>query len=117
MASTKATARKPGIFLSGRSIPASRGCRRFPAIRCRRIDPPPGTVWPPLPPSVPEGKVIALVAISGIGYRYTVLTVPPPKPDQGLPPTPEHPITPTPPNPATPAHPIAGQPTPTPTRR
>lgn len=50
------------------------------------VDPPPGTVWPPLPPSVPEGKVIALVAISGIGYRYTVLTVPPPKPDQGLPP-------------------------------
>ena len=52
------------------------------------IDPPPGTIWPPLPPSVPEGKVIALVAISGVGYRYTVLTVPPPKPDHSLPPSP-----------------------------
>jgi hypothetical protein len=46
------------------------------------VNPPPGTIWPPLPPSVPEGKVIALVAISGVGYRYVVLTVPPPKPDQ-----------------------------------
>ena len=68
------------------------------------IDPPPGTVWPPLPPSVPEGKVIALVAISGIGYRYTVLTVPPPKPDQGLPP--EKPET-QPPHPAQPLPPTA----------
>jgi len=48
-------------------------------------DPPPGTIWPPLPPEIPAGKVIALVAISGIGYRYAVLTVPPPKPDQGGP--------------------------------
>jgi hypothetical protein len=48
-------------------------------------DPPPGTVWPPLPPEIPEGKVIALVAISGVGFRYTVLTVPPHAPDQGLP--------------------------------
>lgn len=52
------------------------------------VDPPPGTVWPPLPPIVPEGKVIALVAISGIGYRYTVLTVPPPIAGHPLPPTP-----------------------------
>jgi len=52
------------------------------------VNPPPGAVWPPLPPSVPEGKVIALVAISGVGYRYVVLTVPPPKPDHGLPPSP-----------------------------
>jgi hypothetical protein len=49
-------------------------------------DPPPGTIWPPLPPSVPEGKAIVLIAISGVGYRYAVITVPPPKPGQGLPP-------------------------------
>jgi hypothetical protein len=77
------------------------------------VDPPPGTVWPPLPPSVEPGKVIALVAISGIGYRYVVLTVPPKKPDQGLPGSgdietkPEHPIAPT--NPTTPTQPIAPQ--------
>jgi hypothetical protein len=34
---------------------------------------PPGVVWPPLPPSVPQGKAIALVAISGVGYRWTVI--------------------------------------------
>lgn len=60
-------------------------------------DPPPGTIWPPLPPSIPEGKVLAVVWISGIGARYAVLTVSPPLidntlpgqpgvPDQGLPP-------------------------------
>jgi hypothetical protein len=48
-------------------------------------DPPPGTIWPPLPPSVPPGKAIVLVAISGVGYRYAVITIPPVKPDQGLP--------------------------------
>lgn len=40
------------------------------------IDPPPGTVWPPLPPSVPAGKALVLVFISGVGYRYTVVTIP-----------------------------------------
>jgi len=51
------------------------------------IDPPPGTIWPPLPPSVPAGKVLVLVYISGVGYRYAVLTVEHGggEPDQGLP--------------------------------
>jgi hypothetical protein len=60
------------------------------------IDPPPGTIWPPLPPSVPAGKALVLVFISGVGYRYAVLTIPEPDtdpdygvdeehPDQGLP--------------------------------
>lgn len=35
--------------------------------------PPAGVVWPPLPPSVPSGKALALVAISGVGYRWTVI--------------------------------------------
>jgi hypothetical protein len=69
------------------------------------IDPPPGTVWPPLPPSVEPGKVLVAVFISGVGSRYVVLTVPergegepdqglpgrpgrPPQPGQGLPPSP-----------------------------
>jgi hypothetical protein len=34
---------------------------------------PPGVVWPPLPPHVPTGKAVALVAISGVGYRWTVI--------------------------------------------
>lgn len=49
------------------------------------VDPPPGTVWPPLPPGTPEGKAIALVAISGVGYRYVVITVSPPMVDNTLP--------------------------------
>jgi hypothetical protein len=49
-------------------------------------DPPPGTIWPPLPPEIPPGKAIALVAISGLGYRYAVITIPPAKPGQGVPP-------------------------------
>jgi hypothetical protein len=49
------------------------------------VDPPPGTIWPPLPPSVEPGKVLVAVFISGVGHRYVVLTVPPPKPDQGGP--------------------------------
>jgi hypothetical protein len=39
----------------------------------------PGTIWPPLPPEVPPGKVLALVGISGLGWRWAVLTVPTPK--------------------------------------
>jgi hypothetical protein len=45
------------------------------------VDPPPGTIWPPLPPEVPPGKAIALVAIAGpdgVIWRYTVITVPTP---------------------------------------
>jgi hypothetical protein len=50
-------------------------------------DPPPGTVWPPLPPSIPAGKAIALVLISGVGYRYAVIDIPENKPP--LPPRPQ----------------------------
>jgi len=56
------------------------------------VDPPPGTVWPPLPPEFPGGKAFALVGITGVGYRYIVVTIPPPQPDQGLPPTSEPPV-------------------------
>jgi hypothetical protein len=48
---------------------------------------PPGEVWPPLPPGTPEPhKAIAIVAIPGVGYRYTVVELKAPAhPDQGLP--------------------------------
>ena len=53
------------------------------------VDPPPGTVWPPLPPEVsPPGsakKAIVLAAIEGVGYRYIVIELKPAHPDQGLP--------------------------------
>jgi hypothetical protein len=48
-------------------------------------------VWPPLPPDVPSGKALALVAIEGVGYRYVVIQIEPGHPDQGLPPQPGRP--------------------------
>jgi hypothetical protein len=50
-------------------------------------DPPPGTVWPPLPPSIPEGKALAVIWISGVGSRYAVITVPPHPEHPDRPPT------------------------------
>jgi hypothetical protein len=62
----------------------------IPGIEPPPTDPPPGTVWPPLPPEVspPDGgakKAIVLAAIEGVGYRYVVIEISPPHPDQGLP--------------------------------
>jgi hypothetical protein len=39
------------------------------------INPPPqvGVIYPPLPPAAGSGKVLALVFISGVGARWTVL--------------------------------------------
>ena len=34
---------------------------------------PPGVIWPPLPPNVPQGKALVLVAISGVGKRWAVI--------------------------------------------
>jgi len=50
-------------------------------------DPPPGTIWPPLPPGaeIPAGKALLLAAIKGVGYRYIVVEIEPAHPDQGLP--------------------------------
>ena len=42
------------------------------------VDPPPGTIWPPLPPDaeLPDGgKAVVLVAIEGVGYRYVVISI------------------------------------------
>ena len=52
------------------------------------INLPPGEVWPPLPPGTAEPhKAIAIVAIPGVGYRYTVVELKPGHPDHGLPPS------------------------------
>lgn len=65
---------------------------------------PPGVVWPPLPPSAGTGKAIVLVAISGVGYRWTVIdlgaSIGHPLPPGGdkppvAPGTPGHPLPPT----------------------
>ena len=80
------------------------GLPSIPGIPLPPIALPPGEIWPPLPPGTPEPhKVVAIVAIPGVGYRYTVVELkapthpdqglprPPHRPDQGLPdePTPE----------------------------
>lgn len=55
-------------------------------------DPPPGTIWPPLPPDVEvTGKALVLAAIQGVGYRYIVVEIAPAHPDQGLPSDQPHP--------------------------
>jgi hypothetical protein len=59
---------------------------------------PPGSIWPPLPPSIPPGKAVVAIYISGVGSRWAVVDIPerpegpevePPEggeyPDQGLP--------------------------------
>jgi hypothetical protein len=51
------------------------------------VDPPPGTVWPPLPPSVPAGKALVYAGIAGVGYRYIVIDIPENPPE--LPPRPQ----------------------------
>jgi hypothetical protein len=71
-----------------------------PGIPVPPIALPPGSIWPPLPPSAPPGKHWFLVYISGVGHRYGVFEVPerpekperPPRPDR-----PERPDRPTPP--------------------
>jgi hypothetical protein len=51
------------------------------------VDPPPGTVWPPLPPNIPAGKALAYAGIAGVGYRYVVIDIPENPPE--LPPRPQ----------------------------
>jgi hypothetical protein len=72
---------------------------------------PPGSVWPPLPPSV-TGEIMCMIWIVGIGYRWTVI-------DADA--RPEHPIAPPPAyasgQPVPPGMPpgyVSGQPVPTP---
>lgn len=63
------------------------GLPPIPGVPLPPISLPPGQVWPPLPPGTPEPhKVVAIVAIPGVGYRYTVVELKAPAhPDQGLP--------------------------------
>jgi hypothetical protein len=88
-------------------------------------DPPPGTIWPPLPPEIPAGKAIALVGITGVGFRYVVIDIPehPVDPDYGVegpetqPPRPGVPPRPGQGLPGQPRPPVAGQPLPRPPAR
>jgi hypothetical protein len=60
----------------------------------------PGTVWPPLPPTVPEGKAALLAWFYRLGWRYVVVDVKPPivdnSPPSGKPPVAGTPLPPTP---------------------
>ena len=76
----------------------------LPPIPDHGLPPPdlgPGEIWPPLPPGTkPTGKAYAILAVPGVGYRYTVidLSVKPghdlpgnrPHPGHELPDAPEH---------------------------
>lgn len=65
----------------------SHGLPPVPGHPLPPTDPPPGTIWPPLPPelNLPPGKAIVLVLISGVGYRYAVIEIEPGHPDNTLP--------------------------------
>ena len=63
-------------------------------------NPPPGTIWPPLPPGAAPGRAALLFWLEGVGYRYVVVdltTTPdnelpsgkPSRPDNTLPTAPE----------------------------
>src|SRR4029077_18137106 len=45
----------------------------YPATPSHPIALPPGVIWPPLGPQVPQGKALAVIFISGFGYRWTVI--------------------------------------------
>lgn len=55
--------------------PGQPGHPIIPGTPDRPIEAPPGTIWPPLPPSVggDDGLVWALVAIQGYGHRWVVI--------------------------------------------
>ena len=55
--------------------PGQPGHPIIPGTPDRPIEAPPGTIWPPLPPSVggDDGLVRALVAIQGYGHRWVVI--------------------------------------------
>jgi hypothetical protein len=45
----------------------------YPGTPSHPIAIPPGVVWPPLGPQVPQGKALAVIWIQGLGYRWTVI--------------------------------------------
>jgi hypothetical protein len=50
------------------------------------IELPPGSIWPPLPPSAPPGTHWYLMYISGVGHRYGKFVVPETPPQRPHPP-------------------------------
>ena len=77
----------PIVLPPGQPGAPDQGLPPIPGIPLPPIGLPPGEVWPPLPPGTPEPhKVVGIIAIPGVGYRYTVVELKPGHPDQGLPP-------------------------------
>lgn len=64
--------------------PGQPGHPIIPGTPDRPIEAPPGTIWPPLPPTGDDGLVWALVAIQGYGYRWIVIDTNA-QPDNSLP--------------------------------
>jgi len=61
-----------------------------PGVPTPPIELPPGSIWPPLPPTAPPGTHWFLIYISGVGHRYGKFVVPDtppprPRPDPGEP--------------------------------
>jgi hypothetical protein len=78
----------PGAVSPPIVLPPGAPDQGLPPIPGQGLPPPdlgPGEIWPPLPPgSKPPSKAYALIAIPGVGYRYTVVDLNL-HPDQGLP--------------------------------
>jgi hypothetical protein len=83
----------PIVLPPGQPGAPDQGLPPIPGIPLPPIALPPDTIWPPLPPGTPEPhKLVAIVAVPGVGYRYVVVDI---KggghPDQGLPSEPVYP--------------------------
>jgi hypothetical protein len=60
-------------------FPPGSGLPPVPGQPLPPVDPPPGTIWPPLPPNVDiHGKLLLLAWIPGVGNRWVVVNVPEP---------------------------------------
>jgi hypothetical protein len=68
----------PGEIEEGEELPGE--------IPSPPIGLPPGTIWPPLPPSAPPGTHWYLVYITGVGHRYGKFVVPDKPPARPHPP-------------------------------
>lgn len=60
-------------------LPPGAGLPPSPGQPLPPVDPPPGTIWPPLPPGIDiTGKALLLAWIPGVGNRWVVVTIPEP---------------------------------------
>jgi hypothetical protein len=60
-------------------FPPGSGLPPAPGQPLPPVDPPPGTIWPPLPPDIDvHGKLLLLAWIPGVGNRWIIVNVPEP---------------------------------------